>query len=63
MGDLRDRSFEDVWESKEADKVRHEIDGCEKCWMICTARTALKKNLPKALTWIAKEKIKSHMTN
>lgn len=61
MGDLRGRSFEDVWESEEADKVRREIDGCEKCWMICTARTALKRNLPKALAWIAKEKIKSHV--
>jgi MoaA/NifB/PqqE/SkfB family radical SAM enzyme len=63
MGDLRGHSFEEVWESEEADKVRREIDGCEKCWMICTARTALKRNLPKALTWIAKEKVKSHMTN
>lgn len=63
MGDLRGRSFEDVWESEEADKVRREVDGCEKCWMICTARTALKRNLPKALAWIAKEKIKSHVKN
>ena len=63
LGDLRGRSFEDVWESNEADKVRTQIDGCEKCWMICTARSALMKNLPTALSWIAKEKIKTHLAN
>jgi radical SAM protein with 4Fe4S-binding SPASM domain len=63
MGDLKGHSFEEVWESEAADKVRREIDGCEKCWMICTARSALKRNLPKALAWIAREKIKSHLTN
>jgi MoaA/NifB/PqqE/SkfB family radical SAM enzyme len=60
MGDLKGRSFEDVWESPEADTVRHEIDGCEKCWMICTARSSLKKNLPRALGWIAREKLRAH---
>lgn len=63
MGDLRGNSFESVWESEQADRVRNEIDGCEKCWMICTARSSLKRNLPKALSWIAKEKIKTHLVN
>jgi MoaA/NifB/PqqE/SkfB family radical SAM enzyme len=63
MGDLKGHSFEDVWESERAEKVRREIDGCEKCWMICTARTALYKNAPKALAWIAREKIKHHLSN
>jgi radical SAM protein with 4Fe4S-binding SPASM domain len=63
MGDLKGHSFEEVWESDQAEKVRHQIDGCEKCWMICTARTALYKNAPKALAWIAKEKIKHHLSN
>lgn len=60
MGDLKGRSFEDVWESQEADAVRHQIDGCEQCWMICTARSSLKKNLPRALGWIAREKLRAH---
>ncbi|UCG51097.1 MAG: radical SAM protein [Candidatus Latescibacterota bacterium] len=61
MGDLKGHTFEEVWESERADQVRAEIKGCEKCWMICTARSALRRNLPKALTWIAKEKIKNHL--
>jgi len=63
MGDLRGRTFEDVWESEDARRVRGEIKGCEECWMICTARSGLKKNLPKALGWIAREKVRAHFRN
>jgi radical SAM protein with 4Fe4S-binding SPASM domain len=63
MGDLKEHSFEEVWESEQADRVRTEIDGCEECWMICTARSGIKKNIPKALGWIAREKVKAHWSN
>lgn len=63
MGDLKGHTFEEIWESDSADRVRREIDGCEKCWMICTARSALRRNLPTALAWVAKEKIKRHLGN
>ncbi len=63
MGDLKGHSFEDVWESDRANTVRNEIDGCEQCWMICTARSGLKKSLPKAFGWIAKEKLRSHLAS
>ena len=63
MGDLKGHSFEELWESEQAERVRQEVDGCEKCWMICTARSSLKRNLHKALGWIAKEKIKTHLAN
>jgi MoaA/NifB/PqqE/SkfB family radical SAM enzyme len=63
MGDLKGHTFEEIWESEAAGKVRREIDGCEKCWMICTARSALKQHMPTALAWIAKEKIKRHLGN
>ena len=63
MGDLKGHTFEEIWESETADKVRKEIDGCEKCWMICTARSALKRNMPQALGWIAVEKAKPHLGN
>jgi MoaA/NifB/PqqE/SkfB family radical SAM enzyme len=62
MGDLKGRSFEDVWESEQADAVRRDIKGCEQCWMICTARSSLKKNIPRALGWIVREKVRSHVS-
>jgi MoaA/NifB/PqqE/SkfB family radical SAM enzyme len=63
MGDLKGNSFETVWESPQAAQVRREIDGCQQCWMICTARSELKKNLPRALGWIAREKARSHLSH
>ena len=62
MGDLKGTSFESLWESSQAAQVRREIAGCEQCWMICTARSELKKNLPRALGWIAREKVRSHLS-
>ncbi len=61
MGSLREGSFESVWESAQAQAVRREIDGCEQCWMICTARSGLKKSLPRAFGWIAREKTRAHL--
>jgi len=63
MGDLKGNSFETVWESPQAAQVRREIAGCQQCWMICTARSELKKNLPRALGWIAREKARSHLSH
>jgi MoaA/NifB/PqqE/SkfB family radical SAM enzyme len=62
MGDLKGNSFEAVWDSESANRVREEVRGCEECWMICTARSALMKNIPKVLTWIANEKLKAHFS-
>jgi len=61
MGNLRETSFDALWESQTAEAVRRDIDGCEKCWMICTARSGLKKSLPRAFGWIAREKLRAHM--
>jgi radical SAM protein with 4Fe4S-binding SPASM domain len=63
IGDLKGNDFKTVWESEQADRVRQEIKGCEECWMICTARSGIKKNIPRALGWIAKEKVKAHWSD
>jgi len=61
MGNLREQSFEEIWESDRAKAVRKQIDGCEQCWMICTARSALRENILGVLAWIAREKTKTHL--
>lgn len=63
MGDLNGHSFEDVWTSAQSGEVRRQIKGCEECWMICTARSTLKKAAHKALGWITKEKIRAHLSD
>ncbi len=50
--------LEDFWCSKEAEEKRKEIDSLKMpVWMICTARTAIKKHPLKVLFWVLKNKI------
>ena len=52
MGNLAERSFEALWESAEAEEARARADRCDApCWMVCTARTAIKRAWPRALAW------------
>jgi radical SAM protein with 4Fe4S-binding SPASM domain len=61
MGDLKEQTFKEIWESDRARAVRNQIDGCQQCWMICTARGALRRNILGVLGWIAREKVKIHL--
>ncbi len=62
MGNIRSASFEEVWNSAQADKARQETGKCEAaCWMVCTARTAIRRNLPSAVGWIVKSKLDAHL--
>jgi Fe-coproporphyrin III synthase len=60
FGHLGSASFDDVWNSEAAALIRRDISGCEECWMMCTARTELKRQLPRALAWVATNKVRSH---
>src|SRR3989344_5533340 len=58
MGDIKEiESFEQFWHSPETGAVREKIDNSKvPVWMICTARTAIKKHPFKVLAWILKKK-------
>jgi len=59
IGNIKRRSFEKIWTSEEARKVRLEVAECEKnCWMMGTVRPVIKKNLLKPMAWIIKNKLK-----
>jgi len=52
------RDFKDLWYSAEAEKAREKIRGFEDdYWMVCTARTAMKRNPLKIANWIFKKKL------
>lgn len=55
MGNIREQSFEEIWESRQAQKVRTCVKNCkEKCWMICTVAPSMKKHIRVPLIWVAK---------
>jgi MoaA/NifB/PqqE/SkfB family radical SAM enzyme len=52
LGNLFEQNFEDLWYSKEAEAAREYVKRGEKAvWMICTARSAIKKHPFKAFFW------------
>lgn len=64
LGNVRESSFDEIWASHKADKIRGKVRACElKCWMVCTARTDMKKHKKHVAGWIGKNKLKSHMGN
>lgn len=60
MGNLFDyRDFKTLWYSPQAQKARDDLKGFEdNYWMVCTARTAIKRNPLKVANWIFKKKLK-----
>ena len=57
IGNIKKEKFEKIWQSVKAKEIREKIKNCQKCWMICTARTSIKRNPLKVLKWIIKSKI------
>lgn len=61
LGNVREKSFEEVWESDVAGKIRRKVRSCGlKCWMVCTARTDMKRNASTVIWWIIRKKLAAH---
>nr|MBC8360112.1 radical SAM protein [Candidatus Desulfatibia profunda] len=60
MGDLKIHSFEDIWKSGEAEKVRATVKNCQQnCWMTGTAVPAMRKNPLAPIKWVASNKLRA----
>ncbi|MBT3816757.1 MAG: radical SAM protein [Candidatus Magasanikbacteria bacterium] len=59
MGNIREfDTWDELWKGKTAEGAREKVKTEGKsAWMICTARTAIKKNPAKVACWIVKNKI------
>lgn len=57
VGNLKEKTFEDIWYSPRMERVRFKVANCSKdCRMICTARAYMKKNSYKVIWWVIKSK-------
>lgn len=62
MGNIRERSFDDIWNSKEADDVRKTVETCDKqCWMVGNVVPVMKKYIHIPVRWIIKNKLRMMM--
>lgn len=58
MGNLHEKSWDEIWTSDQASKVRKCIKRCDKnCWMIGSAAPAMKQRIWVPGWWIVKHKI------
>ena len=59
MGDLRTQTFEEIWHSQQAQRVREMVARCDRnCWMVGTARPAMRKHVREVLAWILTNKVR-----
>jgi len=59
MGNLRERSWDEIWNGKRAKEVRQMVKNCAKnCWMIGSAAPAIWHHPIKPVSWVLKNKIR-----
>ena len=60
MGNLNRQSWEELWNSPEAEKVRKKVRHCDRnCWMIGSVSPAMHKYIKVPAMWVVKHKLKS----
>ena len=58
MGNLNEQSWDELWNSKQADKVRAKVRCCNRnCWMIGSVSPAMHKYIWKPAAWVIKHKV------
>lgn len=58
MGNLKENSFEKIWNGEKAARVKAAAKKCPKnCWMIGTASPAIKKHPINPLIWVIRKKL------
>jgi MoaA/NifB/PqqE/SkfB family radical SAM enzyme len=59
MGNLKEERFGEIWRSEAAKEARVKVSGCQRnCWMVGSARPAMRSKPWTPLFWIIKNKIK-----
>lgn len=57
MGNLNNQTWEELWNSKEAENVRKKVRCCDRnCWMIGSASPAIQKHIFKTSWWVIRHK-------
>ena len=60
MGNIREESFEEIWNGERAARVRARVASCPKnCWMVGTASPVMKKYIKYPLKWVVSNKLRS----
>ena len=59
MGNLNEKSWDELWNSEQAEKVRNIVRHCNRnCWMIGSVSPAMHKYIWKPAWWVIRHKVK-----
>jgi MoaA/NifB/PqqE/SkfB family radical SAM enzyme len=59
MGNLKDQSFQETWNSHKSEEIRKQVKNCSKqCWMIGSVSPAMKKRVWVPARWVVKNKLR-----
>ena len=56
LGNVRERSADAILDSPAATEARAAVRGCRECWMVCTARTAIRRRPFRVGGWVCAHK-------
>jgi MoaA/NifB/PqqE/SkfB family radical SAM enzyme len=60
FGNIRKRSFQEIWTGPEAEDARKKVDACSRnCWMIGSVGHLMRRKFWVPLTWIAVNKLRA----
>lgn len=58
MGNLKEQSWEELWNSEQAQKVREQVKHCDRnCWMVGSASPVMHKYIMTPAWWVIKHKL------
>lgn len=58
MGSLKEKTFDEIWNSPEAAAVRERVRCCDsQCWMIGSVSPAMKKHIKVPASWVLRAKL------
>lgn len=61
LGNLRTIDWYALWNSEEAQGIRTLLKECNRCWLICTSRSEIRRNILKVSTEVLSDKVKAHL--
>ncbi len=57
MGNLKEKNFEEIWQSEEAKRIRRLVANCNhNCWMIGSVGEIMTKYIATPTKWVLKAK-------
>ena len=58
VGNIKHTAFDAIWLGEKRSAAREEVSACQDCWVICTARTGLRRKPHAALGWVVKQQLR-----